>query len=65
MNYSDLDPKQQTLAAYMSELSEQSFSAGWMDDLEHALWRSVTTGPFRYGHLNLTPEHAKKAQGVE
>jgi hypothetical protein len=60
VSYNDLDPDQQTLAADMSELSEQSFSAGWMEDLEHALWRSVAIGPFRYGNLNLTREHARK-----
>ena len=27
-----------------------------MHDLEHALWRAVVDGPFRYGHLDITAE---------
>jgi hypothetical protein len=56
----DLTPQQRELATYMSELSELSFSAGWMEGLEQALWRCATTGPFRYGHLQLTVEHARR-----
>ena len=56
----DLTPCQRELAEYMSELSELAFSAGWMENLEHALWRAVEEGPFRYGHLNLTTEQTEK-----
>jgi hypothetical protein len=53
----DLTPNQRALAAYMSELSEEAFSAGWMQDLEFALWRAVEVGPYRYGQLDLTTKH--------
>ena len=59
-----LTSEQRELAVYMSELSERSFSAGWMEDLEHALWRSVTVGPFRYGHLELTVEHSSRLKAL-
>ena len=60
----DLTREQRELAGYMSELSEQAFSAGWIDGLEHALWRAATTGPFRYGHLNLTPAHIERLKSL-
>jgi len=53
---SDLTREQKALSDFMSELSEQAFYAGWMHDLEHALWRAVVDGPFRYGHLDITAE---------
>jgi hypothetical protein len=59
-----LTPQQRDLAVYMSELSEQAYSAGWMDGLEQALWRAVTTGPFRYGYLILTPAHVQKLKAL-
>ena len=60
----DLTPAQRELAAYMSELSEQAYSAGWMDGVEHALWRATTVGPFRYGHLNLTAAHTERLKAL-
>jgi hypothetical protein len=57
---SELTPAQRALADYMSELSEQAFHAGWMQDLEHALWRAVLEGPFRYGHLELAAVHVER-----
>ena len=59
-----LTPQQRDLAVYMSELSEQAFSAGWMDGLEQALWRAVVSGPFRYGHLTLTIAHVEKLRAL-
>jgi hypothetical protein len=52
----DLTKDQKMLHDFMSELSELAFHAGWMHDLEHALWRAVVDGPFRYGHLDITAE---------
>src|SRR5215831_489433 len=56
----DLTQPQRALASYMSELSELAFSAGWIDNLEHALWRSVELGPYRFGHLDLKAVHIDK-----
>ena len=47
----DLTPDQRALAEYMSELSEQAIHAGWIQNLEHALWRARTEGPFVYTRL--------------
>ncbi len=33
-----------------------------MTGLEFALWRAVTEGPRRYGHLDITAEHISKLQ---
>ena len=45
------------LAEYMSELSEEAYTAGWMDGLEYALWYSVENGPRKYGRLEINEEH--------
>jgi hypothetical protein len=55
-----MNPSAQTLADYMSEISETAYCAGWMEGLEFALWRAVTEGPMRYGHLDITQEHIYK-----
>jgi hypothetical protein len=60
----DLTPEQRELAAYMSELSERAYSAGWMEGLEYALWRAATAGPFRYGYLDLAPEHTERLKAL-
>lgn len=56
----DLTPQQLALAEYMSELSEEAYSAGWMDRLEFELWAAVTSGPCKYGRLILTAAHIQK-----
>ena len=60
----DLSPEQRALADYMSELSEEAYHAGWMSDLEHVLWRAVMDGPFRYGHLDLSPQHVQRLKSL-
>jgi hypothetical protein len=49
-----LKSAERALASYMSQLSETAYSAGWMSNLEHSLWRAVIDGPFRFGSLELT-----------
>jgi hypothetical protein len=56
----DLTPDQRALAEYMSELSEQAICAGWIGNLEHALWRARIEGPFVYSRLVMTDEHIAK-----
>lgn len=51
-----LDSKQGALAARMSGISEDAYCAGWMQDLEHSLWRAVVEGPRRYGRSDLTEQ---------
>ncbi len=51
-----LDSKQSALAARMSDISEEAYCAGWMQDLEHSLWRAVVEGPRRYGRMDLTEQ---------
>lgn len=41
----------------MSELSEEAYSAGWMERLEYELWAALITGPRDYGRLRVTSEH--------
>ena len=54
---SELTTEQQELAAFMSDLSEQGWYAGWMTGLEYALWEAVLGGGRQYGHLTLTDAH--------
>jgi len=42
------------LAREMSEISEQAFCAGWMDELEYRLWEIVQGGPRKYGQVVLS-----------
>ena len=56
----DLTPDQRALAEYMSGLSAQAIYAGWMQNLEHALWRACTESPFVYSRLVLTDVHVVK-----
>jgi len=51
-----LDSQQRALAARMSDISEAAYCAGWMQDLEHSLWRAVAEGPRRYGRMDLTEQ---------
>lgn len=48
------------LSDYMSELSEEAYYAGWMEDLEYALWDAVILGPKKYGVLDITTNHISK-----
>jgi hypothetical protein len=54
---SHLSPAQRELAEFMSALSERAYGASWMEGLEFAIWRAVSDGRFKYGQLELTPEH--------
>lgn len=53
----DLTAKQRALAEYMSELSEEAYCAGWLEDLEFSLWRIVLDGSGRFGFMEITTEH--------
>jgi len=56
----DLNPDQLSLAEYMSELSEETYYAGWMEGIEYLLWQ-VALGEFSdYGHATFTTEHANR-----
>jgi hypothetical protein len=44
----------------MAALSEEAYSAGWMQDIEFELWQAVLEGPRRCGHFDLTNDHVAK-----
>ncbi len=52
-----LSASQRALASYMSELSEEAYSAGWIADCEHTLWRAVVDGPRDFGRLVIRQQH--------
>lgn len=52
-----LDGESRVLAKYMSRLSEEAYSASWMDGLEFALWHAVIHGPINFGRLIISVEH--------
>ncbi len=56
----ELSKNELELDEFMSELSEEAFTAGWMTGLEYALWEAVISGPKSYGRLDITNEHIKK-----
>jgi hypothetical protein len=60
----DLTDSQKVLALYMSELSEEAYYAGWMHNLEHALWAAVIGGPREYGRLQITNEHINNLKSL-
>jgi hypothetical protein len=53
----DLTKDQRLLADFMSDLSEEAYYAGWMRDLEYALWEAVLGVRRKYGRLELTEAH--------
>lgn len=56
----DLNEEQKQLANFMSELSEEAFSAGWMKNLEYNLWRIMKREQSVYGRLKVTNEMIEK-----
>lgn len=48
------------LAEYMSYLSEEAYTAGWIEGLEYALWNAVLNGPTSYGRLDISEKHIEK-----
>jgi len=44
----DLTPMQRVLAHRMSEISEDTYCAGWLINLEYELWQSLVDGPGEY-----------------
>ncbi|MGO9994853.1 MAG: hypothetical protein ACLPTF_20395 [Steroidobacteraceae bacterium] len=60
---SDLSTDARALADYMSALSEKTWFAGWMRDLEYMLW-SVVNGEKSQGRLNLTGAQVAKLKSL-
>jgi hypothetical protein len=59
-----MSPEAAALRDYMSELSEEAWYAGWMMDLEYALWDAVEHGPRSYGRLELSAQHVTKLRAL-
>lgn len=59
-----MSPEAAALRDYMSELSEEAWYAGWMMDLEYALWDAVERGPRSYGRLEITEQHIAKLRNL-
>ena len=57
---SDLSENQRSLAEYVSDLSDEAYSAQWMDGLEFALWQVVLGERREYGRLLVTEEQSAK-----
>lgn len=53
----DLKRNEYELEKFMSKLSEEAYTAGWMSNLEYELWEAVVSGPKRYGRLFITNEN--------
>ena len=59
-----MSPEAAALREYMSSLSEEAWYAGWMMDLEYALWDAVEHGPRSYGRLDVTEQHIAKLRDL-
>ncbi|QNN44882.1 hypothetical protein [Pedobacter roseus] len=51
---SDLTETELKLADFMSEISEYCYSAGWIRNLEYALWHAVINGERKFGQSYIT-----------
>lgn len=49
-----LSPLACDLRDCMAQLSEDCYCAGWLSDLEYALWSAVMNGPVHKGNWNIT-----------
>ena len=59
-----MNPEEKQLADYMSDLSEEAYSASWMLGLEYILWGAIIDGPRKYGRLDITVEHIAKLKNL-
>lgn len=60
----ELEGSVRELAELMSELSEEAYTAGWMDGLEYALWYAVENGPKKYGRITINEQHIIKLRNL-
>jgi|GEM_PF-915568 len=56
----DLNEDQLKLAELMSNISEEGYSAGWMDGLEVSLWAALNGGNRNYGRHEITPSEIEE-----
>jgi hypothetical protein len=60
----DLTAPQRRLAEFMSELSEEAYYAGWMLELEYALWEALVDGRSEYGRLEFDGRASVQAAAI-
>lgn len=46
-------PDQRKLLELMWRVAEEAWSAGWKQGLEFDLWRMLSSGPEKYGHMQI------------
>lgn len=55
-----LTPEQNKLAAFMSDISEKCYTAGWIHNLEYVLWYAMHNGAFKFGQDIITVEEIEE-----
>lgn len=60
----DLSPGQKALADYISELSEEAYSAGWMEGVEFTLWTAVIGDQRSFGRLQITEKMLQRLKDL-
>lgn len=60
----DLDGPQKALADYMSDISEEAYSAGWIDRLEFSLWDVLEGRTNEFGRVQLNEEKLKNLKSL-
>ena len=59
-----LSPDQRELADFMSSLSERSYSATWIENLEHILWDQMAGGSSRSSRITLTEAEIERLRSL-
>jgi hypothetical protein len=52
------------LCQFMSDISEDCYCAGWLNGLEHALWRCIESGPRSWGQGEITQADLDKLKAL-
>lgn len=60
----DLTSDQKHLAAFMSEISERCYFAGWMINLEYVLWDVLESGQRKFGQGIITTEDVTQLKAL-
>jgi len=60
----DLSLSQRALADYISDLSEEAYCAGWMQNVEYALWQAVRGERSSFGRLIISGEQVRRLEDL-
>ncbi|SNR41639.1 hypothetical protein SAMN06269173_102236 [Hymenobacter mucosus] len=62
--YRNLNERQKALHDFMSNVSEETWCASWINGLEYALWHIMLRGPAKYGQGHINEHTIEKLQSL-